>query len=50
MSHDREDSMKIEAVVFDTYDTLFDVYSIQVPAEEFYPSRGSATSVTWRDS
>ena len=30
--------MKIKAVVFDSYGTLFDVYSIQILAEQFYPS------------
>ncbi len=41
--------MGIKAVVFDAYGTLFDVYSIQVLAEEFYPGKGSVISVMWRD-
>lgn len=41
--------MKIKAVVFDAYGTLFDVYSIQVLAEELYPGKGSAIAVMWRD-
>ena len=41
--------MKIKAVVFDAYGTLFDVYSIQTLAEQFYPSHGAAISVMWRD-
>ena len=41
--------MTIKAVVFDAYGTLFDVYSIQTLAEEFYPGQGAAISVIWRD-
>ena len=41
--------MTIKAVVFDAYGTLFDVYSIQTLAEEFYPGQGAEISVMWRD-
>ena len=41
--------MKIKAVVFDAYGTLFDVYSIQVLAEEFYPGKGADIALKWRD-
>jgi 2-haloacid dehalogenase len=41
--------MTIKAVVFDAYGTLFDVYSIQILAEEFYPGKGSNIAVKWRD-
>ena len=41
--------MTIKAVVFDAYGTLFDVYSIQVLAEELYPNKGSDIAVKWRD-
>jgi 2-haloacid dehalogenase len=41
--------MTIKAVVFDAYGTLFDVYSIQVLAEELYPSKGADIAVKWRD-
>jgi 2-haloacid dehalogenase len=41
--------MTIKAVVFDAYGTLFDVYSIQTLAEQFYPGQGAAISVMWRD-
>lgn len=41
--------MTIKAVVFDAYGTLFDVYSIQALAEQFYPGQGLAISVMWRD-
>ncbi len=41
--------MTIKAVVFDAYGTLFDVYSIQVLAEELYPSFGADIAVKWRD-
>ena len=41
--------MTIRAVVFDAYGTLFDVYSIQTLADQFYPGEGAAISVMWRD-
>ena len=41
--------MKIKAVVFDAYGTLFDVYSIQTLAEQFYPGQGAGIAVMWRD-
>ena len=41
--------MKIKAVVFDAYGTLFDVYSIQTLAEQLFPGQGAAISVLWRD-
>ncbi len=41
--------MTIKAVVFDAYGTLFDVYSIQALAEEFYPGHGADIAVKWRD-
>jgi 2-haloacid dehalogenase len=41
--------MKIKAVVFDAYGTLFDVYSIQALAEGLYPGQGADIAVRWRD-
>jgi 2-haloacid dehalogenase len=41
--------MKIKAVVFDAYGTLFDVYSIQALADKLYPGQGAAIAVLWRD-
>jgi 2-haloacid dehalogenase len=41
--------MKIKAVVFDAYGTLFDVYSIQVLAEALYPGQGADIAIKWRD-
>ena len=41
--------MKIKAVIFDAYGTLFDVYSIQALADEIYPSHGADIAVKWRD-
>jgi 2-haloacid dehalogenase len=41
--------MTIKAVVFDAYGTLFDVYSIQVLADAFYPGQGADIAVKWRD-
>jgi 2-haloacid dehalogenase len=41
--------MKIKAVVFDAYGTLFDVYSVQTLANVLYPGQGAAIAVKWRD-
>ncbi len=39
----------IQAVLFDAYGTLFDVYSVGLLAEQLFPGRGQALSVMWRD-
>ncbi|HTN65328.1 MAG TPA: haloacid dehalogenase type II [Burkholderiaceae bacterium] len=41
--------MTIQAIVFDAYGTLFDVYSITALAEKLYPGHGAALSTLWRD-
>ena len=41
--------MKIKAVVFDAYGTLFDVYSIQVLADALFPGKGAEIAWRWRD-
>lgn len=41
--------MKIKAVVFDAYGTLFDVYSIQALAENLFPEQGADIAMKWRD-
>lgn len=38
-----------QAVLFDAYGTLFDVYSVVQLAEELFPGQGQALSVVWRD-
>ena len=38
-----------EAVLFDAYGTLFDVYSVGLLAEQLFPQRGEALSLLWRD-
>ena len=38
-----------EAVLFDAYGTLFDVYSVGLLAEQLFPGHGQALSVLWRD-
>ena len=40
--------MKTEALVFDAYGTLFDVYSVQAKCEEIYPGRGEDLTRLWR--
>lgn len=39
----------VQAVLFDAYGTLFDVYSVGTLAEQLFPGRGEALSVLWRD-
>ena len=41
--------MAIQAIIFDAYGTLFDVYSIGALAERLYPGRGEALASLWRD-
>jgi 2-haloacid dehalogenase len=38
-----------EAVLFDAYGTLFDVYSVGLAAEQLFPGRGEALALLWRD-
>ena len=40
---------KPQAVLFDAYGTLFDVYSVAALAEQLFPGHGAAISVVWRD-
>ena len=40
--------MKIEAVVFDAYGTLFDVHSVIARCNELFPGRGKDLSQLWR--
>lgn len=40
--------MTIQAIVFDAYGTLFDVYSIGALAERLFPRRGAALADLWR--
>jgi 2-haloacid dehalogenase len=39
----------IKGIVFDAYGTLFDIYSITQTAERFFPGKGEAIAVMWRD-
>ena len=38
-----------EAVLFDAYGTLFDVYSVGLLAEQLFPGQGNALAALWRD-
>jgi 2-haloacid dehalogenase len=38
-----------QAVLFDAYGTLFDVYSVGLLAEQLFPGQGQPLSVLWRD-
>lgn len=39
----------VQGIIFDAYGTLFDVYAIQVRAEDLYPGQGFAIASLWRD-
>lgn len=41
--------MTIQAIAFDAYGTLFDVYSIAALADKLFPGKGAALSELWRD-
>src|SRR6478609_5300621 len=38
-----------QAVLFDAYGTLFDVYSVGLLAEQLFPGQGQPLGVLWRD-
>ena len=40
--------MNIQAIVFDAYGTLFDVYSVSAVAERLFPEQGDALALLWR--
>jgi 2-haloacid dehalogenase len=40
--------MTIQAIAFDAYGTLFDVYSIRALAEKLFPGKGEALAELWR--
>ena len=40
--------MTIKAIAFDAYGTIFDVDSIAVLADQFFPGRGAELSALWR--
>ncbi len=41
--------MKLRAVIFDAYGTLFDVHSVAMLAEQLFPGQGERLSLLWRD-
>lgn len=41
--------MTIQAIAFDAYGTLFDVYSVGALAEQLFPGKGQALTALWRD-
>jgi 2-haloacid dehalogenase len=41
--------MSFQAIAFDAYGTLFDVYSIGALAEKCFPDKGEALAALWRD-
>lgn len=41
--------MSLQAIIFDAYGTLFDVYSIGALAERLFPGKGAAVAELWRD-
>ena len=48
-TQDRGPAAGVQAVLFDAYGTLFDVYSIGVAAETLFPGAGERLGVIWRD-
>lgn len=41
--------MTIQAIAFDAYGTLFDVYSIRELSEKIFPGAGTSLAALWRD-
>ena len=48
-SMDKSAQTTPEAVLFDAYGTLFDVYSVGLLAEQMFAGRGEALALLWRD-
>jgi 2-haloacid dehalogenase len=42
-------TVRPQAVLFDAYGTLFDVYSVTLAAEQMFPGRGEKLALLWRD-
>jgi 2-haloacid dehalogenase len=42
--------MRIKAIAFDAYGTLFDVYSVGAAAEQLFPGKGAELASQWRDT
>lgn len=40
---------KVQALLFDAYGTLFDVYSVGLLAEQLFPKHGERLAAMWRD-
>ena len=40
--------MRIQAIAFDAYGTLFDVYSVSALGEKLFPGKGDALAQLWR--
>jgi len=40
--------MRLDALVFDAYGTLFDVHSVMRRCESYWPGKGAALSAAWR--
>ena len=47
--HPSQSTPPPQAVLFDAYGTLFDVYSVGQLAEQLFPGHGQALSLLWRD-
>ena len=39
---------RVDAVVFDAYGTLFDVFSVTALCEQLFPGNGNALAQMWR--
>ena len=46
---DKSNAPQPEAVLFDAYGTLFDVYSVGLMAEQMFAGQGDALALLWRD-
>ncbi len=48
MAQSPSSAPRIQAVAFDAFGTLFDVYSVGLLAEQLYPGKGSQLAELWR--
>jgi len=49
LTMDKSTLPRPDAVLFDAYGTLFDVYSVALLAEQMFAGRGDALALLWRD-
>ena len=45
----KKSKLTVDALVYDAYGTIFDVYSVSEKCEQHFPGKGAATAEIWRN-